>query len=478
MARTAYGPMAVALLLLTAARAVAHGGGEAAGAGDGAAPAVWSPALLPLVVLVAGTLLYGAGLLRLWRQAGMGRGVTRARALAYGGGTVALWIALLSPLERMAGELSSAHMVQHMILMLVAAPLLVLGSPGLVFLWALPMRFRRTVGQALARIEGWRFPSYRIWQPLLAWSLYAVALWIWHLPALYQAALRDSLVHDVQHAAFIGTSFLFWRVLLDPLGRMRLSRGVGVLYLFTTSLHACALGVYMALAPRVWYLDYAATAPAWQLTPLEDQQIAGLIMWMPACLVYAVVAAVLLALWLEEDTVRDARCAVHGDGTVAPSPAGASVDEGLLPTPLRTGPQRAHRRGAVQLEVLLPVLGLILTAFVVGHVALRGPRLVPTSPAWVVPGGDPARGPAAIGRHGCGACHVIDGIRDATGRVGPQLIGLREQAYIAGQLPNAPHTLVRWIQNPRDLIPGTAMPNLPVTDAEARDIAAYLYSRP
>jgi len=190
--------------------------------------------------------------------------------------------------------------VQHMALMMVAAPLLVLGAPAFVLLWALPLEWRKRLTPVIHWVERWNSPWYLLWQPLLLWSLFAVALWIWHLPPLYQAALRDRVVHDFQHLVFLGAAFLFWRVLLDPLSRLRLGRGAGVLYLFTTSLHASALGVFMALSPRVWYLDYQATAPAWQLTPLEDQQIAGLIMWMPACMVYALAAAALFALWLRE----------------------------------------------------------------------------------------------------------------------------------------------------------------------------------
>src|SRR5205085_10982078 len=130
--------------------------------------------------------------------------------------------------------------------------------------------------------------------PLLAWALYAAALWVWHAPAFYETALRSRAIHDLQHLCFLGTAFLFWRVLLDPVRRLRLSRGAGVLYLFTTCLQSGALGIYLTLSPRLWYPTYAL-APAWGLSPLEDQQLAGLIMWVPGCLAYAVAALALFA---------------------------------------------------------------------------------------------------------------------------------------------------------------------------------------
>lgn len=119
--------------------------------------------------------------------------------------------------------------------------------------------------------------------------------------------------------------------------------------------------------------------------------------------------------------------------------------------------------------VLLGVLG--------GYYVVVGTREHPIAPAWYVAGGDRERGRAAMVRHGCIACHVIPGIRTATGRVGPQLTGLSSQVYIGGVLPNTPENLVFWIQHPQEASPRTAMPDLQVTEAEARDMAAYLYAQ-
>jgi putative membrane protein len=250
------------------------------------------------LLLVGGA--YALGLRRLWGKVGEGRGVSGRQALAFGAGWLAVAGALISPVDALSAEFSWVHMAQHMILMNLAAPLLVAGSPGVVWIWALPWRKRARIGTWMRKWEGWRPKGYLFWQMGVMWGMYAAALWIWHLPKLYQAALRNDFVHDLQHLSFLIVACLFWRVLLDPLYRYRISRGLGVIYLFGTSLHATVLGVYMALSPRVWYPDYEVRLAGWNLTALEDQQLAGLIMWMPACMVYAVAAAILFALWLQE----------------------------------------------------------------------------------------------------------------------------------------------------------------------------------
>lgn len=304
------------LLLLCGAAARAHfpdgiptpGGWWRAWNGD--------PALLIGLATVWG--LYSRGLLAVWASAGVGRGISRARAAAFAAGMATLFIALISPLDALSAALSSAHMAQHMLLMMVAAPLLALGSPLPVFVWALPPRWRRPLARWLRRAESWYSPSYRYWHPLALWALYALVLWIWHAPPFYRTALREPLVHNVQHLAFLLTSYLFWRALLDPLRRLRMSHGVAVLYLFTTCLHASVLGIFLALSPQVWYVDYQATAPLWRLTPLEDQQLAGMIMWVPGCVGYAVAAAALFANWLHEPEDEVPGAAGEIPGTAAP----------------------------------------------------------------------------------------------------------------------------------------------------------------
>lgn len=140
--------------------------------------------------------------------------------------------------------------------------------------------------------------------PVPLGAVYALALWAWHLPLLYESALRHAAVHDVQHLMFFGAACLFWRGLLDPLSRFRLDGGTAVLLLFATTLHSTVLGVLMTLAPAPWYAEYVGRTQWWGLSPLEDQQLAGLIMWMPACVPYVVAAAALLGIEIHGRTER------------------------------------------------------------------------------------------------------------------------------------------------------------------------------
>lgn len=255
-------------------------------------PLAWNldPVVLGNLTLLS--LLYGLGLRR------MPRAVPWWRPVAFAGGVAAVLLALVSPLDAVSEQLGWAHMVQHTVLMLVAAPLFMVSAPLRPLLWGLPLSWRRGLSRA-RRLPGWRAVEWALALPLVGWALHAVTLWAWHLPALYEAALRDPLVHDVQHLSFFITACVFWRVVLGPDGGGRLDGPSAALYLFTTTLHATVLGAMMALSPRVWYPLYEGRTGPWGLTALEDQQIAGLIMWMPACSVYAALAAAVLMVWLE-----------------------------------------------------------------------------------------------------------------------------------------------------------------------------------
>lgn len=122
-------------------------------------------------------------------------------------------------------------------------------------------------------------------------------------------------------------------------------------------------------------------------------------------------------------------------------------------------------------------VGAVMALAMLGYVVVNGGRLYPNQPVWQVEGGDPARGKAALLRHGCNACHVVPGLAAPQGRVGPSLADLDERQYLAGVLPNTPDHLIDWVVDPKRHSPKTAMPDLGVTEAEARDIASYLYQR-
>jgi putative membrane protein len=202
-------------------------------------------------------------------------------------------------------------MTQHELLMLVAAPLMVLGRPMAVFLRALPATTAAGLGR-FSNSRGWRMTWGTLSAPFVAWLVHAAVLWIWHAPPLFQATLHNEWVHAAQHVSFLGTALLFWWALIHG-RRTAASYGVGVLYLFTTAVHSGLLGALLTFAGSVWYPDYAHTTQAWGLSPLEDQQIGGLIMWVPACLVYIAVGLALFAAWLrqsERQVVRREAAAV------------------------------------------------------------------------------------------------------------------------------------------------------------------------
>jgi len=217
---------------------------------------------------------------------------------------------LLSPLDLMSSQLASAHMVQHAVLMTVAAPLMVLGSMSFICFAGLPIAaksFAAKSARALSKTAGDPLAN-----PFCPWMIYAAVLWGWHLPVLYGAALRVHMMHDLQHLFFMVAAILFWRPLLDPLSRHRLGGGSAVIYLFTTTLHSTVLGVFMTIAPGAWYPEYFGRSELWGLSPLEDQQIAGLIMWMPACLSYAVVAVYLFTRLIQSTAESGVRYGLSG----------------------------------------------------------------------------------------------------------------------------------------------------------------------
>jgi putative membrane protein len=258
-----------------------------------------------IVLLVLSLGLYALGVVRVWSAAQTGAGVRRWRVATFTAGWLALALALVSPLHALGGVLFSAHMTQHELLISVAAPLLVLGRPLVAYLWAMPPEWRRRAGawsRAPSFAGAWRMLTL----PSVAFGLHAIALWAWHLPGPYQATLTSELAHSLQHASFIFTALLFWWTVLGAHGG-ELARGKSVLYLFATALQTGALGALLTFAPTLWYPAYAATTGAWGLSPLEDQQLGGLIMWIPGSLAYLVAALGIFAEWLRESERRSIR---------------------------------------------------------------------------------------------------------------------------------------------------------------------------
>ncbi len=239
--------------------------------------------------------VYAAGVLRVWRNAGYGRGVRLIEVLAFVSGWLALTAALSPPLDEWSEQWLAAHMVQHELLMIVAAPLMAVGAPIVGLWWALPSQLRSRVVAAVHRRS-----VTAVWNvltsPPSAFCLYGVAVWVWHLPALYDYALEHEAVHVVQHLCFFGTATLFWWGIAHG-RRGRMGYGAAVVYVFATTVHGGLLGALLTVSPRVWYAPYVAHHPA-GLTPLEDQQLAGLLMWVPASLAFVAAGLLLFTAWL------------------------------------------------------------------------------------------------------------------------------------------------------------------------------------
>jgi putative membrane protein len=277
----------------------------------------------------------------------------------------------------------------------------------------------------------------RTWQaisnPFSAWLIHAAALWMWHVPRLFEATLRNEFVHALQHVSFLLSAVLFWWAVMH--GRQHAAAfGMAVLYMFTTALHSGLLGILITFAGKVIYPSYAHTTQQWGLTPLEDQQLGGIIMWIPAGVVYIIAGVAFFAGWLRESERR---------------------------VRLR------ESRGVATATTAIALALLMFTS---------GCNTKDEQQAINLTSGDIARGKDRIYAHGCASCHTIPGVRGADGLVGPPLVHIANRPYLGGVVRNTPNNMMRWIANAPAVDPQTAMPNLKLDEKDARDIAAYLYT--
>jgi cytochrome c oxidase assembly factor CtaG len=254
----------------------------------------WKPDPFAAFTLALSASLYIVGM---WRMRARGARIPRLESGASLAGWLILAIALLSPMATMAEWLFSVHMTQHELLMLVAAPLLAIGRPVVPMMFALPPRWR--IGTRAA-------PALRMASsPLVATAIHFIALWIWHLPALYDAAVVDDRIHLVQHVCFTGTAALFWWGLIR--GRYgRLGYGAALIYVFATALHSGGLGALLAFSNAPWYSIYVARSTSLG-DALTDQQLGGIIMWVPSGIVMMLFGLALFAAWLGEAERRRER---------------------------------------------------------------------------------------------------------------------------------------------------------------------------
>ncbi len=303
--------LAVAVVLALPARALGHGE---------VAPAPSFPAILfewrfePLVL--AGVTATALGWLLL------GRRVARAhpahppsgwRDAAFLGGLATLLLALTSPIEAYEGQLFSVHMFQHMLIQLVAAPLLLLGAPATLALRAASPAVRRQL-VAILHSRVMAVLSF----PLLAWVLFAAVNWGWHFSSLYDQALETPWLHDLQHATFLGAALLFWWPVVgaDP-GRWRLPHPARLFYLFLAMPQNSFLGIALMSAPPSLYPHYLSNVRNWGPTPAVDQSIGGMLMWVGGDVVFLLAMGLVVAAWVRAEDRRTAREDAREDARVS-----------------------------------------------------------------------------------------------------------------------------------------------------------------
>jgi putative membrane protein len=256
----------------------------------------WSFDPVTIAALVVAGALYGHGLRRLWAQ-GHKRSVGPRQAASFYAALVLVVIATISPLDALASSLVSGHMVQHLVFLILAPPLFVYARPGLVMGVALPRPAHQRLNR-LAAMPALRTAKKTLTTGIVAVLLHAAAMWLWHLPGPYQAAVTNDRLHALEHASFLVTALLFWAAVIQPRARRRVSHGAAIAYTFVVWLISGGLGAILSFATHPLYPELARHAPAWGISPLTDQQLAGVIMWVPAGLVYLVAMASSFLRWM------------------------------------------------------------------------------------------------------------------------------------------------------------------------------------
>jgi putative membrane protein len=251
----------------------------------------------PLAYVVVAALLYWLGGRRMRARAGP------LRTASFLAGLVTIVLALDSPVDDAADQLFWVHMVQHVLLLTVAAPLILLGRPWPRMWRALPLGFRTTVGRGLVR-SGIAAPVRRLARPLPAFILFNGAIIFWHIPSMYNATLESNAVHQLEHAIFFFSALLFWARVIDP-GPLRpkLEWPLRIAYVAGSMVVGFGLGLTLVLAPHPLIEHYAALAnrPG-GLTALDDQQIAGGVMWVPGSISFTIAALIGFYRWLEPES--------------------------------------------------------------------------------------------------------------------------------------------------------------------------------
>jgi putative membrane protein len=266
----------------------------------------WSWRFEILLTLGLAAVLHLAGRWRLRRRGGKNL-VAPWRSVAYLSGLFFVALALLSPIDTLASQFFYMHMIQHLLLVMIAPPLLWIANPMPVSIWGLPAALRREVGRWLRPGAAFRRVLRALTPPSLTWIYFVVFLVGWHDPSAYNAALEYDLVHDLEHLTFFGTAMLFWWHLIGAAPHIHkpLSRGLRVVYALSVVPPNMLTGVAISFATSPLYSFYTRVPRPGSMTILEDQMLAGVIMWIPGSMMYIIAALVFLAQILGEEERKE-----------------------------------------------------------------------------------------------------------------------------------------------------------------------------
>ncbi|HJM54204.1 MAG TPA: cytochrome c oxidase assembly protein [Dehalococcoidia bacterium] len=269
--------------------------------------AFWSEWALVSPVTVVLLFLYGVylfGLYRLNSRAGKSdvMSISAGRVALTTLGFAALTFALVGPVDVLAEDQFFLHMIQHLMLTLIAAPLMLAASPVAAYLWSLPADVRHVVSGSLAGHGRTNWVLRKLTFPRAVIIVYILTMYVWHLPVLYDAAIHSEPLHYLEHLMFFGAGMMFWWPIAGPAPmRSQLSYPQRLLYLMLAFTPSAALGAGLTLVGTVLYTHYEATPMHWGVGAGEDQSIGGLIMWVPGSFILVGAATVLFFKWYESE---------------------------------------------------------------------------------------------------------------------------------------------------------------------------------
>ena len=259
----------------------------------------------PIILISLFTMgsLFTLGWLRLRRVNPLFALAARWRLASYWAGLLLMFLALVSPIEVLSGQLFLMHMIQHLLIAMFAPPLLLIADPMPILMWGLPLGMRKEIGRIfLSKKAPFRSALITLTQPAIAWFLFFLFLWGWHDGNAYNATLRYSWVHDLEHLTFFWSAMLLWWHITGagPVLHKRFSYIGRIAFTLACVPANMIAGVVIALADNVIY-TYYETIPfrTWGLSVLEDQRIGGAIMWIPGSMMYVIAVITLVTLWMQ-----------------------------------------------------------------------------------------------------------------------------------------------------------------------------------